>query len=149
MSPNLVVAYAFRGAALAAIAAGGWLSSAGDWLAVTLLLWLALLLLMAGGRLHAAHTKPDRPARGQRYAKPSRAAAWDPVAAAAPEFARGFLLHLAHGQVLEGAQFPGGRVVVIDDPQWGLSTMAGSVGELLAGYGGGRVEWPDESETQA
>ncbi|MFE6362937.1 hypothetical protein ACFVP3_23425 [Streptomyces sp. NPDC057806] len=59
-----------------------------------------------------------------------------------PAFTRGFRLH-HNGQVLDGAKFPSGRTFVIDDPEYGLATVATSLEELLKGYHGGRVEWPD------
>jgi hypothetical protein len=58
-------------------------------------------------------------------------------------FTRGFRLH-HNGQVLDGAEFPSGRVFVIDDPEYGLATAAISLEELLKGYHGARVEWPGD-----
>jgi hypothetical protein len=63
------------------------------------------------------------------------------------EFARGFRLHLRHGQVLDGAAFPSGRCLVIDDPQFGLASVAASEEDLLRGYAGSRIEWPDSEGT--
>lgn len=57
-----------------------------------------------------------------------------------PEFTRGFRLH-HNGQVLDGAQFPSGRVFVVDDPEYGLASAAVSMEELLKGYHRARVEW--------
>ncbi|MGW1813304.1 hypothetical protein ACWCQM_06995 [Streptomyces sp. NPDC002125] len=59
-------------------------------------------------------------------------------------YARGFRLHLAHGQVLDGAAFPNGRVIVMDDPEWGLCSGASSVDLLTACYPDSRIEWPDQ-----
>jgi hypothetical protein len=60
-----------------------------------------------------------------------------------PAFTRGFRLH-HNGQVLDGAEFPSGRVFVIDDPEYGFATGATSLEELLNGYHGARVEWPGD-----
>ncbi|MFF9310135.1 hypothetical protein ACF1BS_04410 [Streptomyces sp. NPDC014748] len=43
-----------------------------------------------------------------------------------PSFTRGFRLH-HNGRHLDGAEFPSGRVCVLDDPEYG-----------------GRVEWPGD-----
>ncbi|MFJ1581586.1 hypothetical protein [Streptomyces sp. NPDC088182] len=59
-------------------------------------------------------------------------------------FTRGFRLHTADGKVLDGAQFPSSRAVVVDDQEWGLATAAVSVEELLKGLHGARIEWPGE-----
>lgn len=60
-------------------------------------------------------------------------------------FTQGFRLHLADGRVLDGAAFPSGRAVVVDDPEYGLASAATSLDELLKGYHGARVEWSAES----
>ncbi|MFD1656959.1 hypothetical protein ACFSL4_01590 [Streptomyces caeni] len=60
-----------------------------------------------------------------------------------PAFTRGFRLH-HNGRIIHGAEFPGGEVIVADDPQYGLGTAALSLGELLKGYQGARVEWPGD-----
>ncbi|MFF0510977.1 hypothetical protein [Streptomyces sp. NPDC004250] len=60
-------------------------------------------------------------------------------------FARPFRVHLRHGQAYEGAQFPSGLVVVLEDPEYGLVVSAADVDALLRGYGGGHLEWPDPS----
>ncbi|MHC3474657.1 hypothetical protein ACYF6T_39010 [Streptomyces sp. 7R007] len=60
-----------------------------------------------------------------------------------PTFTRGFKLH-HNGQVLDGAEFPSGRTFVIDDPEYGLASVATSLEELLKGYHGARVEWPGD-----
>lgn len=57
--------------------------------------------------------------------------------------ARPFRLDLGRGEVLPGVQLPGGLLVVLDDPEFGLATQAGSVEELLAGYGRGHITWAD------
>ncbi|MEU6614455.1 hypothetical protein [Streptomyces parvus] len=62
----------------------------------------------------------------------------------AAEFARGFRLHLPHGQVLDGAELPGGRAFVMDDPMWGLGSTARTVDLLQAGYPDARIEWADQ-----
>ncbi|MFB7596925.1 hypothetical protein [Streptomyces sp. NPDC056160] len=59
-------------------------------------------------------------------------------------FARGFRLHHT-GRILDGAEFPSGRVFVLDDSEYGFATVAVSLEELLKGYHGARVEWPDEA----
>lgn len=59
------------------------------------------------------------------------------------EFTRGFKLHLRSGDVLDGAAFPSGRAFVVDDPVYGLGTVASSMDELLKGYHRGRIEWPE------
>ena len=59
-----------------------------------------------------------------------------------PPFTRGFRLHLASGEIAHGAEFPSGKVLVVDDVDWGLCTAAISLEELLKGYHGARVEWP-------
>jgi hypothetical protein len=60
-----------------------------------------------------------------------------------PAFTRGFRLHVG-GRILHGAQFPGGQVLVVDDPDWALCTPASSLDELLKGYVNARVEWPGD-----
>ncbi|MFI6249006.1 hypothetical protein [Streptomyces sp. NPDC051016] len=60
-----------------------------------------------------------------------------------PSFTRGFRLH-HDGGYLDGAEFPSGRVYVLDDPEIGLATAATSLEHLLAGYHGARVEWPGD-----
>lgn len=60
------------------------------------------------------------------------------------EFTRGFRLH-HNGQVLDGAEFPSGRVYVIDDPEYGFATVATSLEHLLKGYHGARVEWAGDA----
>ncbi|WP_405799322.1 hypothetical protein [Streptomyces sp. NBC_01506] len=63
---------------------------------------------------------------------------------AAPDeslFAKPFRLHHS-GQVFDGVEFPGGRVMVLDDPQFGICTGAESVEALLAGYHRSHIEWP-------
>ncbi|WP_432169100.1 hypothetical protein [Streptomyces sp. 1222.5] len=59
-----------------------------------------------------------------------------------PPFTRGFRLNLTDGRHLDGAEFPSGRVFVLDDPDYGLATAAVSLDELVKGYHGATVEWP-------
>jgi hypothetical protein len=63
-------------------------------------------------------------------------------------YTRGFRLHLAHGRVLDGAEFPNGRVIVMDDPEWGLCSGARSADLLQAGYPGARIEWADQTPAE-
>ncbi|MFI7236132.1 hypothetical protein [Streptomyces cyaneofuscatus] len=59
--------------------------------------------------------------------------------------ARGFRLVQRNGAVLDAAQFPNGRVIVMDDPHWGLCSGARSLELLLrSGYDGARLEFADE-----
>ncbi|WP_335936653.1 hypothetical protein [Streptomyces sp. PTD5-9] len=62
-------------------------------------------------------------------------------------YARGFRLHLRHGLVLEGAEFPGGRAIVMDDPEWGLCSAARTIEVLQAGYPDSRIERPAARRT--
>lgn len=60
-------------------------------------------------------------------------------------FARPFRVHPRSGPALDGAAFPSGRAVVLDDPEYGLATVAISIEELLrGGYHGARIEWADQ-----
>lgn len=59
-------------------------------------------------------------------------------------YARGFRLHLKGGRTLDGAEFPNGRVVIMDDPEWGLCSGARSADLLTCGYPDSRIEWPDD-----
>ncbi|MEU0309753.1 hypothetical protein [Streptomyces cyaneofuscatus] len=80
-----------------------------------------------------------------------------PAPAAAPEsarapggFARGFRLVQRNGVTLDAAEFPNGRVVVMDDPDWGLCSGARSLELLLrSGYHGARAEFADDQPTEA
>jgi hypothetical protein len=63
-----------------------------------------------------------------------------------PAFARGFRLH-HNDRILDGAEFPSGRVFVLDDPEYGFATVATSLEELLKGYHGARVEWAGGQHT--
>lgn len=66
----------------------------------------------------------------------------------AAQFARPFRLHLGHGQVLDGACFPSGKCLVIDDPDFGIASAATTTDDLVRGYPGSRIEWaPDQSAT--
>lgn len=60
-------------------------------------------------------------------------------------FTRGFRLHLSHGRVLDGAEFPNGKTFVMDDPEWGLGTGARSAELLQIGYPDSRIEWADQA----
>lgn len=64
-------------------------------------------------------------------------------------FSRGFRLHLAHGQVLDGAAFPSGWSIVVDDPDVGLASAAPTPEDLARGYPGSRIEWPPDQSTTA
>jgi len=60
-----------------------------------------------------------------------------------PSFTRGFRLH-HNGRYLDGAEFPSGRICLLDDPEYGFATVASSMEELRKGYHGARVEWPGD-----
>ncbi|MFE2045710.1 hypothetical protein ACFXAZ_33305 [Streptomyces sp. NPDC059477] len=60
-------------------------------------------------------------------------------------FTLGFKLHLRGGEVIDGAVFPSGRALVEDDSEFGFGSAAPSLEQLLAGYHGARVKWPDQS----
>lgn len=65
--------------------------------------------------------------------------------------ARVFRLH-HRGNVYHGAQFPSGRVILIDDQEqgFGTATAAVSVDELLrGGYHGARIDWPETADPGA
>ncbi|MET9204087.1 hypothetical protein ABZW38_02795 [Streptomyces bacillaris] len=65
-------------------------------------------------------------------------------------FARPFRLIQRNGEPLEGAVFPNGRAIVLDDPDWGICSGARTLDLLLAhGYHGARVEWPDGATPSA
>ncbi|MFE4649310.1 hypothetical protein [Streptomyces sp. NPDC056707] len=65
------------------------------------------------------------------------------------QFVRGFRLHLKHGRVLDGAEFPNGRVIVMDDPEWGLCSGARTAGLLTVGYPDSRIEWAEDGGAEA
>ncbi|MFE3378368.1 hypothetical protein [Streptomyces anulatus] len=68
---------------------------------------------------------------------------------AAP-FARPFRLIQRHGPALDGAEFPNGRVVLMDDPDWGLCSGARSLDLLLRhGYPDARIEWAEPPAADA
>jgi hypothetical protein len=67
----------------------------------------------------------------------------------ADAYTRGFRLRLPHGQVLDGAEFPNGRVIVMDDPEWGLCSGARNADLLTVCYPGSRIEWPDGQNSAA
>lgn len=56
-----------------------------------------------------------------------------------------FRLHLWH-QVLDGWIAPDGQAVVLDDPEYGLTTSAPTVDDLLRGYGSGHITWPHQHD---
>lgn len=60
-----------------------------------------------------------------------------------PAFTRGFRLHVG-GRIIHGAEFPTGKVLVADDPGYGLCTSAASLDALLKGYPNARIEWPGD-----
>ncbi|MYS44096.1 hypothetical protein GTY23_23255 [Streptomyces sp. SID5998] len=62
-----------------------------------------------------------------------------------PKFASGFRLRLRDGRTLDGAEFPSGRVFVLDDPEFGFATVATSMDEVLKSYHGATVERPDDT----
>ncbi|MFD0208954.1 hypothetical protein ACFVH9_07440 [Streptomyces hirsutus] len=66
----------------------------------------------------------------------------DPVVAC---FARPFQLRLPGGLMLDGAQFPSGRVFIDgrDDTPW-QSTYATSLEHALEAYADGVVVWPED-----
>jgi hypothetical protein len=67
------------------------------------------------------------------------------------DFARPFRLHTTEGHVLQGAEFPSGRVVVdrLDEGDTYYDfTIALDVGSLLVErFAHARVEWADQPET--
>ncbi|WP_073915767.1 hypothetical protein [Streptomyces sp. CB02009] len=62
-------------------------------------------------------------------------------------FVVGFRLHLRQGRALDGALFPSGRCLVVEDGAGGLITAALSIDDLVRGYPDARVEWPESSAT--
>lgn len=64
-------------------------------------------------------------------------------------FPRAFVLRLHHGDPMPGVELPGGRAVVFDDSESGISSGAPSVADLCRGYPGARIEWADEAPTPA
>ncbi|MGW0821806.1 hypothetical protein [Streptomyces sp. NPDC002845] len=59
---------------------------------------------------------------------------------------RPFRLHLPHQAVLDGWVEPDGQAVAVDDPDYGLTTSAPTIADLLRGYGGGHITWPDQHD---
>ncbi|MFJ7049020.1 hypothetical protein ACIQVC_37280 [Streptomyces sp. NPDC101112] len=55
---------------------------------------------------------------------------------------RPFRLYLSH-QVLDGWEAPDGLAVAVDDPEYGLTSAAPTLADLIRGYGGGHIEWPE------
>lgn len=58
-----------------------------------------------------------------------------------PPSGTAFRLHLRN-QVLDGWIEPDGQAVALDDPEYGLTTSAPTVDDLLRGYGSGHITWP-------
>lgn len=56
-----------------------------------------------------------------------------------------FRLHLRH-QVVDGWIEPDGRHVTVDDPEYGLTSAAPTAADLIRGYGGGHITWPDQHD---
>ena len=56
---------------------------------------------------------------------------------------RPFRLHLAHQIVLDGWVEADGQAVAVDDSEYGLTTSAATPEDLVRGYGGAHIEWPD------
>ncbi|WP_432116614.1 hypothetical protein [Streptomyces sp. S1] len=62
-------------------------------------------------------------------------------------FTVGFRLHRRHGEHLDGALFPNGRCLVVEDGEAGLITAAPSLDDLVRGYPDARIEWPEPGAT--
>ncbi|WP_405399228.1 hypothetical protein [Streptomyces microflavus] len=93
------------------------------------------------------HTGARRVALGCNGPDPAEAEqpAAAPDAPDAPAFARAFRLIQRNGTAIDGVEFTNGRVIVMDDPDWGLCSGARSLELLLrSGYHGARIERPDE-----
>ncbi|MEU3099652.1 hypothetical protein ABZ690_34330 [Streptomyces sp. NPDC006967] len=58
-------------------------------------------------------------------------------------YARPFRLHHSSGILLDGAVFPSGHAIVIDEPGVAFSAAA-SLEQLLLGYHRARIEWPGD-----
>lgn len=56
-------------------------------------------------------------------------------------FARGFRLHMADGDALDGAEFPSGRGFVFDHREQGLATVVASRENLDEVFPGSHIEW--------
>ncbi|MFM9542295.1 hypothetical protein [Streptomyces turgidiscabies] len=41
---------------------------------------------------------------------------------------------------------PDGTAVAVDDPEYGLTSSAPTVDDLVRGYGGGHITWPDPND---
>ncbi|MFI6700291.1 hypothetical protein ACIBJC_15160 [Streptomyces sp. NPDC050509] len=57
-----------------------------------------------------------------------------------------FRLHPRYGEPIVGRLLPDGRALVLDDPEYGLVTGAASTEDLVRGYPGSHIEWPQEQE---
>ncbi|WP_405925449.1 hypothetical protein [Streptomyces sp. NBC_00035] len=65
-----------------------------------------------------------------------------------PPAGRAFRLH-HHRLVVDGWVEPDGQAVTVDDPEYGLTSSADTLTDLVRGYGGGHIEWlpPDGQHT--
>lgn len=61
-----------------------------------------------------------------------------------PPAVRVFRLHLHHQVVVDGWVEADGTAVAVDDPEHGLTSSAPTVDNLVRGYGGGHITWPDQ-----
>ncbi|WP_405909585.1 hypothetical protein OG742_37285 [Streptomyces sp. NBC_00828] len=57
-----------------------------------------------------------------------------------PSAGRAFRLH-HHRLVVDGWVTADGQAVTVDDPEYGLTSAADSITDLVRGYGGGHIEW--------
>ncbi|MCX4974255.1 hypothetical protein [Streptomyces sp. NBC_00620] len=64
-----------------------------------------------------------------------------------PGQGRHFHLHLHH-HVFDGWELEDGQALVVDDPIYGLTSAAPTLADLIRGYGGGHIEWPDHDPEQ-
>ncbi|MFE9737320.1 hypothetical protein [Streptomyces sp. NPDC006477] len=64
-------------------------------------------------------------------------------------FTVGFRLHLRHGAPLDGALFPSGRCLVVEDAEAGLITAAPSLDDLTRAYPDAHIEWPAAASTSS
>ncbi|MFE6025561.1 hypothetical protein [Streptomyces niveus] len=56
-------------------------------------------------------------------------------------FPRAFLLR-HRGATVPGMVLPSGRVVLVDDEDFGSATIAPTLDDLLKSYRGSHIEWP-------
>lgn len=66
MTPDLITAHACRAAAVSACAGGALLTTAGQWAAGVLLLWLVPSLLLVAQRARLAHVRIHQTGRTSR-----------------------------------------------------------------------------------